>query len=162
MMDILMSKTCWAHKKWNKIASDIKLVFHSSTIWCSVVSDTRRILCHIHVHTTQEPQSPCVHSISHCFVWISLPVAWWPHYTTHRQIQPPWIVVWTCCWCNPIRHNWRGRLIDWLAFWSEPSGPAMFAQPYNAYWKLRHRIAEKACECQDSYGLSDLFSVGRL
>jgi len=30
-MDILMSETCWAHKKWNKIASDIKLVFHSST-----------------------------------------------------------------------------------------------------------------------------------
>ena len=29
MMDILMSETCWAHKKWNKIASDIKLVFHS-------------------------------------------------------------------------------------------------------------------------------------
>jgi len=34
MMDILMSETCWAHKKWNKIASDIKLVFYSSTfIW---------------------------------------------------------------------------------------------------------------------------------
>ena len=32
MMDILMSETCWAHKKWDKIASDIKLVFHSSTI----------------------------------------------------------------------------------------------------------------------------------
>jgi hypothetical protein len=31
MMDILMSETCWAHKKLNKIASDIKLVFHSST-----------------------------------------------------------------------------------------------------------------------------------
>ena len=31
-MDILMSETCWAHKKWNKIASDIKLVFYSSTI----------------------------------------------------------------------------------------------------------------------------------
>ena len=30
MMDILMSETCWAHKKWNKIASDIKLVFYSS------------------------------------------------------------------------------------------------------------------------------------
>ena len=27
MMDILMSETCWAHKKWNKIASDIKLVY---------------------------------------------------------------------------------------------------------------------------------------
>ena len=32
MMDILMSETCWTHKKWNKIASDIKLVFYSSTI----------------------------------------------------------------------------------------------------------------------------------
>ena len=31
-MDILMSETCWAHNKWNKIASDIKLVLHSSTI----------------------------------------------------------------------------------------------------------------------------------
>jgi len=32
MMDILMSETCWAHTKWNKIASDIKLDFYSSTI----------------------------------------------------------------------------------------------------------------------------------
>ena len=32
MMDILMSETFWAHKKWNKTASDIKLVFYSSTI----------------------------------------------------------------------------------------------------------------------------------
>ena len=32
MMDILISETCWAHKKWNKIASDIKLVFYSSII----------------------------------------------------------------------------------------------------------------------------------
>ena len=32
MMDILMSETCWAHKKLNKIASGIKLVFYSSTI----------------------------------------------------------------------------------------------------------------------------------
>ena len=32
MMDILMSETFWAHKKWNKIASDIKSVFYSSTI----------------------------------------------------------------------------------------------------------------------------------
>jgi len=32
MMDILMSEACSAHKKWNKIASDIKLVFYSSTI----------------------------------------------------------------------------------------------------------------------------------
>jgi len=32
MMHILMPETCWAHKKWNKIASDIMLVFYSSTI----------------------------------------------------------------------------------------------------------------------------------
>ena len=32
MMDILMSETCWAHKTWNKLASDIKLVFYSSAI----------------------------------------------------------------------------------------------------------------------------------
>ena len=32
MMDILMSETCSLHKKWNKIASDIKLVFYSSAI----------------------------------------------------------------------------------------------------------------------------------
>ena len=32
MMDILMSETCWARKKWNEIASDIKLVFHSSAM----------------------------------------------------------------------------------------------------------------------------------
>ena len=30
-MNIVMSETCWAHNKWNKITSDIKLVFHSST-----------------------------------------------------------------------------------------------------------------------------------
>ena len=32
MMDILISETCSANKKWNKIESDIKLVFYSSTI----------------------------------------------------------------------------------------------------------------------------------
>jgi len=32
MIDILISETCLAHKKWNKIASDIKSVFYSSTI----------------------------------------------------------------------------------------------------------------------------------
>jgi len=32
MMAILVSETCWTHKKWNKIASDNKLVFYFSTI----------------------------------------------------------------------------------------------------------------------------------
>ena len=33
MMDILISETCWVHKKWNKLASDIKLVFYSSIVF---------------------------------------------------------------------------------------------------------------------------------
>jgi len=36
MIDILMSETCRARMKWNKIASDIKLVFYSSTTKSSV------------------------------------------------------------------------------------------------------------------------------
>jgi len=45
MMGILMSKTCWAHKKWNKIAtSDIKLVFYSSTESKSLLSHFAVIL----------------------------------------------------------------------------------------------------------------------
>ena len=32
MIDILMPEISWAHKKWNKIASDIKLVFFSLSI----------------------------------------------------------------------------------------------------------------------------------
>ena len=50
MLDILMSKTCWAHKKWNKIASDIKLVFYSSTvteIFRLYLEDVSYILIHI-------------------------------------------------------------------------------------------------------------------
>jgi len=36
MMDILMPEIFWAHKKWNKIASDIKLVFYSSAMCLTV------------------------------------------------------------------------------------------------------------------------------
>ena len=44
MMDILMSETCWAHKKWNKITSDIKLVFYSSTINKDAWSNKHKML----------------------------------------------------------------------------------------------------------------------
>jgi len=42
MMDILISETCWAHKKWNKIASDIKLDFYSSTTSSKLCVDHER------------------------------------------------------------------------------------------------------------------------
>jgi len=46
MMAILMSETRWAHKKWNKIASDIKLVFYSLTIkMMHGPINTRKIFC---------------------------------------------------------------------------------------------------------------------
>ena len=41
-----MSETCWTHKKWNKIASVIKLVFYSSIITMMYVSiNIRCISC---------------------------------------------------------------------------------------------------------------------
>jgi len=43
MIDIVMSETCWAHKKWNKIASDIKLVFYSSTINITIHLVTKQL-----------------------------------------------------------------------------------------------------------------------
>jgi hypothetical protein len=47
-MDILMSETCWAHNKWNKIASDIKLVFRSSNI--RHVCDKHTVQCILFHH----------------------------------------------------------------------------------------------------------------
>ena len=47
MMDILNSETCWAHKKWNKIASDIKLIFYSSTSCILLVSLSSPFPSHI-------------------------------------------------------------------------------------------------------------------
>ena len=61
-MDILMPETCWTHntRMWNKIASDIKLVFHSSTttkpssgLWtlktCWLMELIRERFFHIHL-----------------------------------------------------------------------------------------------------------------
>ena len=47
MMDILMSETCWVHKKWNKIASDIKLVFYSSTSYWDTSNKTTSVFSKI-------------------------------------------------------------------------------------------------------------------
>ena len=46
MLDRLMSETCWAHKTWNKIASDIKLVSYSSTKVNIVYSRLRTYTVH--------------------------------------------------------------------------------------------------------------------
>jgi len=49
MMDILMSETCWAHKKWNKLASDIKLVFYTSTIISTYPCNNIDIYCRFYM-----------------------------------------------------------------------------------------------------------------
>ena len=54
MMDILMSETCWAHKKWIDIASDIKLVFYSSTMYCFIRRVTQLHASTMYILTPKE------------------------------------------------------------------------------------------------------------
>ena len=48
MMDILMFETCWAHKKRNKITSDVKLVFYSSTMLSWNLISMSKVCQHIY------------------------------------------------------------------------------------------------------------------
>ena len=41
MMDILISETSWVHKTWNKIGSDIKLVFPSKSLCLGTVGSVQ-------------------------------------------------------------------------------------------------------------------------
>ena len=85
IVDILMSETCWAHKKWNKIAGDIKLVFYSSTIsqdiqflvwdsnwelpgmWWHVSTHTYiRAHMHVHIHTHSHTNKQTHHVTKDC------------------------------------------------------------------------------------------------
>ena len=79
MMDILMSETCWAHKKWNKIASDMKLVFHSSTntmmhgpinICNYCISSLRTKMCQFTCTEQEAPDSSQAHRplVSCCYL----------------------------------------------------------------------------------------------
>ena len=63
MMAILMSETCWVHKKWHIIASDIKFVFYSSTI-CYVLWQFQR------EHEVQQRLNKSVPWISSWARWI--------------------------------------------------------------------------------------------
>ena len=86
MMDILMFEICWAHKKWNKIASDIKLVFYSSTITMMhgpinvrfkyTLSFMLMLLCvrsQIHFHTLSHYKSPVFLPLkSTSTIWVTI------------------------------------------------------------------------------------------
>ena len=49
----LMSETCWVHQKWNKIASDTKLVFYSSAV--TMMHGPINITFHYHVSNWSLP-----------------------------------------------------------------------------------------------------------
>jgi len=69
MMDILMSETCWAHKKWNKIASDIKLFFYPSKLLLLLlvgclyyfINDARSHKHHISIVILSAARPQCEH-----------------------------------------------------------------------------------------------------
>jgi hypothetical protein len=67
-----MPETCWAHNKWNKIASDIELVFHSSTI--AMMHDPINIRFTLQLH-----QTDCK-AIPHSWLLSNL-------YGIHRQLK---------------------------------------------------------------------------
>jgi len=100
MMDILMSETCWAHKKWNKIARDIKLVFYYSTViitfakTCSWPFQSQHYIPDASLMGVLHFRFPTV-DISHQLVrvWI------WPFY---------WYVVSTYCdSCWLVESSWN-------------------------------------------------------
>jgi len=64
MMDILISETCWAHKKWKKITSDIKLVFYSSTIYSHITAEFPNSSIRIYFHTFNIKYTYCVNKIA--------------------------------------------------------------------------------------------------
>ena len=65
-IDILMSETIWAHNKWNNVASDIKLVFHSSTIAMMHgpinIRFTSRFLCFVKARRVNLPFAGIIRS----------------------------------------------------------------------------------------------------
>jgi hypothetical protein len=77
MMDILMSETCWAHKKWNKITSDIKLFFHSSIIKLSWKWTFR--------HQTVLPSCHLLHFVFFCSLSADAWPAWHVTIMTHLR-----------------------------------------------------------------------------
>ena len=85
MMDILMSETCWAHK-WNKIASDIKLVSYSSTI----------TMMHGPIHIRKDLPSCLQRLVYSTHETNALPDIWTPEFSTITELRR------LCCSTNIV------------------------------------------------------------
>jgi len=98
MMDILMPETCWAHKKWNKIASDVKLVFYSSTIKMT------------HVQINIKFSINIFDILTAAWLNISLRTIYWTRRFMHRKDMNPnslsFSVTWLA-WHNFVCQNKR-------------------------------------------------------
>ena len=84
IMDILMSETCWAHKKWNKIASDMELVFHFSTIriFYLVLADCATWQWHEPRQTVNvQPVRAIFHSVARTSTFVS----WSDHLWSYKR-----------------------------------------------------------------------------
>ena len=97
MMDILMSETCWAHK-WKKMASDIKLVFYSST---------------------KEKPFGATSEIITAF-WKEKGLEWWNAFpTAYILVQSSYPVLKLAGWRSGARRRKRETLV--LVWWHEMS-----------------------------------------
>jgi len=100
--DILMSETCWAHKKWNKIASGIKLVLHSSTNPLSLPGIRNKISRSLSHYTYWASAVPCSIQTANNFVHPS------NHHTSRKPIQH--------CSCCYGRTDWQYMSKQKVAF----------------------------------------------
>ena len=87
MMDILMSETCWVHKKWNKISSDIKLVFYSSAMNFKLSSP---------YHNRSAQRCACVRTHTHTSIYTRVH----KHKPLHANVYYIYIYICVCvCVC---------------------------------------------------------------
>jgi len=87
MMDILMSETCWGYKMWNKIATDIKLVFYSSTMyWQDFISNpTKSVACYVTATQQQTVSTKTRHNYTHQDTVVFTQIYFIPTSSTAKQ-----------------------------------------------------------------------------
>ena len=94
MMNVLMSEVCWEHKKWNKIASDIKLVFYSSTI--TMMHGPKALVSAI----------GCVYDAYDCSVIVSIAAF-------RRLFAVIWLFYLMCWWQKFATDNYRAGDVEY-------------------------------------------------
>ena len=107
MMDTLMSETRWAHKKWNKIASDIKLVFYSSTSILLILSWEK-------IHEQKRFRSTVVYDFKSFFMlhWL----IYLKHFTANAILISPRISTKINTYTNVLKNTAESRIFIFHAY----------------------------------------------